>query len=73
MERHSRTITKTLTWRVIATLTTILVVYIIDKDVKSSLVIGVSANLIKLFLYYLHERLWNRIKFGRIKPPDYSI
>jgi len=73
MERHSRTIAKTLTWRVIATLTTIGVIYLFDKDVKNSIVIGISANLIKMFLYYLHERLWNRITFGRIKSPDYSI
>ena len=73
MERHSRTIAKTLTWRVIGTLITIWVVYLFDTDLKSSITIGISANLIKLFLYYLHERLWNRIAFGRIKPPDYSI
>ncbi len=73
MERHSRTIAKTLTWRVIATLTTIVVVYFFDNDMKSSIVIGITANSIKLFMYYIHERLWNRTSFGMVKPPDYNI
>ncbi len=73
MEHPKRSIAKAITWRVIAFLVTILAVYAYSKDIKESLVIGISANSIKIFLYYIHERIWNRIKFGRVKTPEYQI
>jgi uncharacterized membrane protein len=73
MEHPKRSLVKALTWRIIAFLTTIIVVYIYSKDIKESLVIGIGANVIKIFFYYAHERLWNRVEFGRIKPPEYQI
>ena len=73
MEHPKRSITKAVTWRTIALLVTIIAVYIYSGDIKQSLVIGVSANAVKFLLYYIHERVWNRIGFGRIKPPEYQI
>jgi len=73
MEQHRRTLVKTITWRVVALTTTIIVVYAYSGDVKGSLVIGVGANFIKMFLYYVHERMWNRVRFGRDKSPEYQI
>ncbi len=73
MEQHKRTLVKTITWRLIALFVTIVVVYIYSGDIKGSLAIGFSANIIKMALYYVHERVWNRISFGRIKRPEYQI
>ncbi len=73
MEHPKRTLIKTITWRVIALLTTIIVVYIYSGNAKASLTIGITANLIKMFFYYIHERVWNRVQFGRVKPPEYQI
>lgn len=73
MEHPKRSIAKAITWRVIAFLVTVLAVYAYSKDIKESLVIGVSANTIKIFLYYIHERIWNRVNFGRTKALDYQI
>ncbi len=76
MEKHSRTIVKTLTWRVIATLATIIGVYIYKRDVRGAIAVGLALNIIKSFLYYAHERIWNKIGFGRVTPPpppEYSI
>jgi len=73
MDQHKRTLVKTITWRIVALVTTIIVVYIYSGDVKESLVVGVSANFLKMFLYYVHERIWNKVGFGRIKPPEYQI
>lgn len=74
MELHKRSVVKTITWRVVALLVTMIAVYLYNRDIKESLVVSLSANAVKMVLYYLHERLWNRIKFGR-KPetPDYQI
>jgi len=73
MDQPKRTLAKTVTWRVIALVTTILVVYLYSKDVTESLVVGISANALKMVLYYVHERMWNRVSFGRVKPIDYQI
>jgi len=73
MEHPKRSLVKALTWRVIAFLVTIIAIYIYTKDIKESLVVGIAANIVKIFLYYIHERIWNRVKYGRIKAPDYQI
>ena len=73
MEHPKRSLVKAITWRVIALFITILAIYIYSKDIKESLVVGISANAIKIFLYYAHERVWNRIKYGRERPPEYQI
>lgn len=74
MELHKRTIAKTITWRVIAVLVTMIAIYLYNKDIKESLVVSLSANAVKMVLYYLHERFWNRINFGREKETsDYQI
>ncbi|MBP7088129.1 MAG: DUF2061 domain-containing protein [Candidatus Omnitrophica bacterium] len=73
MDHPKRSLAKAITWRAIAFLITIITVYIYSKDLKESLVIGISANLVKIFLYYFHERAWNRVKFGRLKNPEYQI
>ncbi len=73
MEHPKRSLVKAFTWRIIALLVTIIAIYIYSKDLKESLVVGISANAIKIFLYYAHERVWNRIKYGRERSPEYQI
>ena len=73
IDHPKRTLAKTLTWRLIAFVTTIVVVYLYSKDVKESITIGLVANLLKMGFYYFHERVWNRSSFGRVKEPEYSI
>ncbi len=64
-DKHQRSLVKALTWRVIASLTTMVLVYIFTKEWKLSLGIGVLDVSIKLLFYYLHERGWNKIKWGK--------
>lgn len=62
---HKRSVFKAITWRFIATLTTMALVYLFTKEWKLSLGVGVLDIAVKLTLYYLHERIWNRIKWGK--------
>jgi adenylylsulfate kinase len=75
VEKHSRTLVKTLCWRVIALLATIAGLYLYKGELKSSIAVGLAINAVKMCLYYAHERLWNRIRFGRevVPPPEYNI
>lgn len=60
-----RSLLKTLTYRVICTLETFLVVWIVGGSI--TLATGVATILIfsKLLTYYLHERLWDHVRWGR--------
>ncbi len=69
MDTYKRSIYKTITWRIIATLTTIIVIYIWTKSWSISLVAGIVANVLKTVFYYIHERLWNRTDYGRLVVP----
>ena len=59
MEKRKRSLVKAISWRVIATLVTILFAYIFLEDWTESIALGVGANALKALLYYLHERGWN--------------
>jgi len=73
VETHSRTVMKTVSWRIVATLTTGVIVYIFTGEILLSLgVIGVE-GLTKILFYYLHERAWNMIQWGKKKHPLASI
>ena len=73
MESHYRTITKALSWRFVATLVTFTVVWLVTGKLSFAVEIGVADTLIKLGAYYFHERLWIRVKFGKLRKPEYEI
>jgi len=64
MIHRKRHIAKTLTWRIIGTIDTMLIGYLITGDVKVGLSIGGIEVFSKMLLYYLHERVWYKSKFG---------
>ena len=64
-ENHSRSIVKALSWRIMATLLTVLIVYAFTKRIVLSLGIGAAEVFTKMFFYYLHERAWIKVSWGR--------
>ncbi len=64
MESHKRSITKAMSWRIIALTITTLTVYFFTGDEVLSLGAGLVDSAIKIFAYYGHERLWIKVKFG---------
>jgi len=74
METHRRSIAKALSWRVLATLITTTLVYLLTGKGEFAATVGLADTLVKFVIYFAHERLWNRISFGREKPePEYTI
>lgn len=65
MESKTRAIAKALSWRAVATVTTGLIAWAVTGNLEVAASIGVLGVLFKLMEYYLHERLWNRLGFGR--------
>lgn len=73
MDTHRRSIVKALSWRLIATLITSAIAWFITGKLDFALKIGAIDAFLKLGAYYLHERTWSRITFGKIKGPEYEI
>ena len=59
--------------KVIATVVTVTVAWIILGDVSHALEIGLLDTFIKLGAYYGHERIWDRIALGKAQKPEYYI
>ena len=57
---------KTITWRILATLTTILLAWIISGDPMIGLKVGGWEFFLKMLLYYIHERVWYKVNFGLV-------
>jgi uncharacterized membrane protein len=73
MESHYRSIAKAISYRTLGSMSTGMLVYLFSGDLKVSAGVGVLDVFAKLGLYFLHERIWNNISFGRQKPPEYEI
>lgn len=56
---------KTLSWRVVATLTTFGLVYAFTGELTVAASVGGIEVFAKLLLYYLHERGWNAVGWGK--------
>jgi adenylylsulfate kinase len=65
MEKPLRSLIKAVSWRIVATLTTIFLVFMFSKDLTLGTIVGITELILKTFIYYVHERLWNLSNFGR--------
>ena len=63
----TRSILKTLSWRIVGTLDTMLLGWIITGDPTVGLKIGALELVTKFVLYYFHERIWLKNKYGTKK------
>jgi len=71
-EKHWRSIAKAVSYRITGTITTIAISWAITRTFAFAISIGFADVIVKVFIYYLHERAWNNIRMGR-KIPDYQI
>jgi adenylylsulfate kinase len=70
-ESKRRSLIKTISWRFWATLTTILLIYIFTGRLDWAAAIGGIEVIVKIILYFLHERAWNNIHYGKkTRPPS---
>jgi uncharacterized membrane protein len=73
METHARSIVKAVSYRCLGSLVTFAVVFVMTRRLELAAGIGVLDTVLKIGAFYIHERLWHRISFGKIKPPEYQI
>jgi uncharacterized membrane protein len=65
--KPKRSFAKSVTWRLCATLTTVILVWIFFRDVKAALSVGAVEVIVKMIVYYFHERAWNKVPWGLYK------
>jgi uncharacterized membrane protein len=73
VETHVRSIAKAMTWRAGGLAVTFGVAWAITGRLDLAVSLGAVDTTVKLFAFYVHERAWQKVKFGQSRPPDYDI
>jgi uncharacterized membrane protein len=60
-----RSFAKSLTWRVVALITTFVTLYALSKDINMATLATVITNAVNFVAYYYHERIWNAVGWGK--------
>jgi uncharacterized membrane protein len=69
LETHVRSLAKAVSWRIVATITTMLLVFMFTGNLVVSGGVGLTEVISKIIIYYVHERVWNALSFGRVQKP----
>lgn len=72
-EAHLRSILKAVSYRVLASIATMTIVFVFTRRIFLSVGVGLVESIVKIICYYLHERAWSFIGFGKKKHPLSSL
>ena len=72
-ETNKRSILKGISWRVVATTTTIIIVYFFFGRLDLAVAAGIIETILKVALYWAHERAWFKIRWGRKKIEPFNL
>ena len=72
-ETNKRSIVKGISWRLIATTTTIIIVYFFFGRLDLAIAAGMIETVLKVGLYWAHERVWFKVKWGRKQIEPFNI
>ena len=74
VESHYRSIAKAVSYRILGSSVTALIFFVLTGKGSLSLGAGALDMVLKIGAYFVHERIWNHINFGRTtKAPEYEI
>ena len=71
-DAHLRSLIKAVSWRVIGSLDTFMLSLLVTGSAKWAVSIATAEALTKIVLYYLHERAWRLVRWGRLEAPAAS-
>lgn len=72
-ESNIRTVAKGFSWRFFATSTTVVIVYIFFGRLDLAIAAGIIETISKVALYYVHEKLWQRVRWGKKKIEPFNL
>ena len=65
-DMKARSVLKAISWRFIASMTTITLIYLVTGRFDIAVGVGAMEIVLKMIIYYFHERVWDNIGYGRI-------
>lgn len=72
-ETNIRTVAKGFSWRFFATSTTVVIVYIFFGRLDLAIAAGIIETISKVALYYVHEKLWQKVRWGKKKIEPFNL
>lgn len=66
-EMNRRSLVKAITWRLVATATTIILVFIFTGEFVLALEVGGLEFVLKFIFFFVHERAWNLTEWGKVQ------
>lgn len=72
-ETNIRSIAKGFSWRLFATTTTVIIVYLFFGRLDLAIAAGVIETVSKVLLYYAHEKIWQRVRWGKKKIEPFNL
>jgi len=73
VESNARSIVKAFSYRLLGSSVTALILFVLTGKGGLSMIGGALDMVLKIGAYFVHERIWDHIDFGRTKPPEYEI
>ena len=67
-DHHHRSLIKAVSWRITGSIDTLIITFLITGKLKWAFTISGVELFTKIGLYYVHERIWEKLSFGRVKP-----
>jgi len=67
---HPRTISKSITWRALITCSNFLIPYFMTGSLGKALAFLTIATFMNIVIYYTHERVWNKVSWGKVAKTD---
>jgi len=65
IDTPTRSLVKSLIWRTIGFIILGIISWYYTKDIGKATIVTVMFHVIRFFLYYIHERIWERVKWGQ--------
>ena len=72
-ETKRRSVFKAISWRTLATMTTAAIVFLFTGRFTLAITVGCLEVFAKMGLYFLHERLWHRVRYGKKEIPSFVV
>lgn len=72
-ETNIRSIAKGFSWRLFATTTTVIIVYVFFGRLDLAIAAGIIETISKVLLYYAHEKIWQRVRWGKKQIEPFNL
>ena len=66
IETKTRSITKAILWRLVAVTNSFVISWLFFETIAAALGAALAMNVTGLIIYYVYERVWNRVNWGKV-------